>query len=63
MAASRDLLAKEEEDASGEVIPSEGNSPACQSFKKALFGWSQILKDSSELPPSLRNEDITSLPQ
>ena len=46
-AGPQDLLAKGEEEISGEVIPSEGegNSPACQSFEEALFGWSWALKD------------------
>ena len=53
MAASRDLPAKEDEDAGWEVNPSEGegNRPACQSFEEALFGWSWVLKDPGESLP------------
>ena len=53
VASSRDLPMQEEGDASGEVIPSEGggDSPGCQSFEETLFGWSQVLEDSSKLTP------------
>ena len=41
-----DLPTKGEEKTGREVIPSEeeGDSPVCQSFEKALLGWSQVLK-------------------
>ena len=53
MAASKDLPTKREEVTSGEVIPSVGqeDSPAHQSFKEALLGWSWVLKDSDESLP------------
>ena len=58
MAASQDLPTKVEEEIGGKVIPSEGkgNSPACQSFKKAFFGWSWVLEDSYKLLPLTKEQ-------
>ena len=44
-----------------EVLSSEGKpgSPAPQSFKKALCGWSQVLKDSVSHSPLLRSDGNT----
>ena len=61
-AASRGLPTNQE-DEGGEFIPSEGegDSPAHQSFKEALFGWSQILEDSCESLPftEKRRQELT----
>ena len=46
MDISQSLPAKGEEEACRKDISSEGKSPAHQSFEKALFGWSWVLKDS-----------------
>ena len=48
----------------GQVLSSKGqDSPAHPSFEEALFGWSQVLKDSGEsfLHTKEQNQQLTVL--